>query len=80
MSDKEIHLKLTEVFRDVFDDNALEITAATTAADVPGWDSLTHINLICAIEKAFRLAFTTKEVKALTKVGDLVDLVARRAK
>jgi len=47
---------------------------------VPGWDSLAHINLIVAVEKAFRVSFTTKEVRGLANVGDLVQLVARRVK
>ena len=80
MTHEEIHQKLTSVFRDVFDDDGLEITEATTAADVPEWDSLTHINLIVAAEKAFRVKFTTKEVKALANVGDFMSLIAKSAK
>ncbi|PWU14624.1 MAG: acyl carrier protein [Verrucomicrobia bacterium] len=75
----EIHQKLTSVFRDVFDNPALEISEATTAKDVEGWDSITHVNLIVAVEEAFGTSFTTKDVKGLTNVGDLIRLIAKRS-
>ena len=78
MTRPEIHQKLTSVFRDVFDDPTLEITDATTAKDVPAWDSLAHITLIVSVEKAFATSFSTKDVKALANVGDFIDLIARR--
>jgi acyl carrier protein len=80
MTHSEIHQKLTLVFRDVFEQPALEISDATTANDVTGWDSLMHVNLIVAVEKAFNASFTTKDVKALANVGDFIQLIAKRAK
>ncbi len=80
MTPDEIRLKLTTVFRDVFDDAALEISEGTTASDIPGWDSLSHVHLVFATEKAFAVSFTTKQVKALSSVGDLVRLIEARVK
>lgn len=79
MTDSEIRQRLTQVFRDVFDDGAIEVRDELRASDVAGWDSLTHVQLIVAVEKAFRVRFTTKEVQGLSRVGDLVALVARRS-
>lgn len=71
--------QLQDIFREVFDDDDLEISRATTATDVDGWDSLMHINLIIAIEKAFTLKFATAEISDLKEdgrnVGDFADLV-----
>ncbi|HEY3857403.1 MAG TPA: acyl carrier protein [Verrucomicrobiae bacterium] len=78
MTHAEIHQKLTPIFRDVFDDPAIEIKDTMTAKDVPGWDSLTYVNLIVAVEKAFAVSFTTKEVKSLVNVGALIELLAKR--
>jgi len=80
MTHTEIHQKLTSIARDVFDDPALQISDSTTANDVPGWDSLTHVNLIVAVEKAFGVSFTTKDAKTLVNVGSLVELIAKRLK
>jgi acyl carrier protein len=80
MTHGEIHQRLTDVFRDVFDDPTLEISDSTTAKDVEGWDSLTHINLIVATEKALAVRFTTKQVQALANVGDFIQLIAARLK
>ena len=70
--------KLYEVFRDVFDDASLTVTEATTARDVPGWDSLNHVNLIVAVEAAFGIKFTTREATTLANVGELYQLVERK--
>jgi acyl carrier protein len=75
----EIHQKLTAVFRDIFDNPALEISEATTANDIPEWDSIMHVNLIVAVEKAFGISFSTRDVKSLANVGDLMGLIAKRA-
>jgi acyl carrier protein len=74
----EIHQQLTSIFRDVFDEPLLEITDATTAADVEEWDSLAHIRLIVEVEKQFSIVLTIKDVKALTNVGDFMLLIARK--
>ena len=79
MNHAEIHDSLTAVFRDVLDAPGLTLTDATTAKDVEGWDSIAHVSLIVAVEKAFRVRFTTKEVKALANVGDFIRLIERRA-
>jgi acyl carrier protein len=80
MTQPEIHQKLTDIFRNVFDNPSIQIFDATTAADIEGWDSLTHVNLIVAVEKGFKVSFTTKEVMALQSAGDLMRLIASRAK
>ena len=74
----EIHEKLTTVLRQMFDAPALVVGDATTANDVEGWDSLAHVSLIVAVEKAFKVRFTTKEVKSLANVGDFIGLIAKR--
>jgi acyl carrier protein len=67
--------QLTEVFRDVFDDDELVIDATTTAQDVDGWNSLAHIRLVVSIEKAFKLRFSAAEIGNLKNVGDVVELI-----
>ena len=71
--------KLTDVFRKTFANDKLSLNDAMTADDVEGWDSLTHINLILAVEKAFNLRFSTREVRGLKNVGNLIALVQSKA-
>jgi acyl carrier protein len=78
MTNTEVHEKLTGVFRKVFDDPNLTVGESTTANDVEGWDSLVNVSLMVALEKAFAVRFTTKEVQALANVGDLMQLIERR--
>ena len=72
--------RVEDVFQDVFDSDQLTIGRETTAADVEGWDSLMHVRLVIAIEKAFQVRFTSSEVAALATVGDLVDLLGRKTR
>jgi len=76
----DVHTRLSTIFRDVFDDESLVLRDDLTAEDVENWDSLTHINLIVAIEKEFRIRFTTAEVSRLKNVGELEALVAAKVK
>jgi acyl carrier protein len=74
----DIWPRLRDVFRDVFDDEALTIGATTTAKDIEAWDSLNHVNLIVAVEKAFKIKLTMKEATGLPDVGALAALVERK--
>lgn len=75
MTREEIYDKLNEVFQDVFDDEELTVNDATVAADVDGWDSLEHINLIVAVERCFGIKFTMGETTGLKNVGEMVDKI-----
>jgi len=75
MDEAQIYGRLTEIFMDIFDLDSIELTPETTADDVSGWDSLTHIRLILTIQKAFQIKFSTSEVGNLNNVGELVRLI-----
>lgn len=73
MTPDQILDTLTDVFRDVFDDNALVLTRETTANDIEEWDSLNQIKLILGCEKAFNLRLKPREINALQNIGTMVD-------
>ncbi len=75
MNRNQVYEELTTLFLDVLSLDALSLNDATVASDVENWDSLNHINLIVAIEQKFKVSFTTREVKKLKNVGEIVDLV-----
>ena len=79
---EQLRLDMQQVFREVFDDEHLELEDSMTAEHIQGWDSLMHINLIIAVEKRFRIKFATAEIAALKgddqNVGTFVHLVARK--
>ena len=70
--------KVQGIFREVFDQPSLEIYDAMQAKDVEGWDSLTHVTLIMAIEERFGIQFSTREVMGFQNVGEM--LASLRAK
>lgn len=68
----EIKERLQEIFRDVFDDEELEIRDDMSAKDIEDWDSLAQINLIIAIEKEFGVKFNLEEVSKLKNIGEML--------
>lgn len=70
--------RLQNVFRDVFDDEELVLSESMTAEDVDDWDSLTHIQLMVAVETEFDIRFSTVEVQRLKNVGDLLSLIGSK--
>ena len=80
MQKDAILIKLTEVFREVFDLDDVVITPDTVADDIEEWDSLEHISLISAVESTFKMKFKMKEVSTMKNVGEMVDIIAERTK
>lgn len=64
--------KLNDIFRTVFENDEINIRPETTANDVDGWDSLSHVNLILAVEEGFGIRFTERELLTFKNVGDLL--------
>ena len=73
MERSAIYEKLNGIFRDVLDNEDIELADSTTAADIEEWDSLSHIQLIVAIEKGFGVKFTSLEIMRWKNVGEMVD-------
>jgi len=71
------YTQLSEVFRQVFDDNTIQLTAETTSNDIEGWDSLSHVNLMIAVELKFEIEFSQREVANFANVGELVECIEK---
>ncbi len=71
---------LTGVFQQVFEDDTIQINEKTTADDIDGWDSLSHVNLIVAVETTFNVRFSQKELLTFKNVGDLVRSIESKIK
>lgn len=70
--------QVQEIFRTVLKNETVVLTEETTAEDVPGWDSLTHVELIATIEKHFGIRFSIREMLSWKTVGKMVDCVAKK--
>ncbi len=79
MTREKVYEELNEVFQDVFDDATIQVKETTTSDDIEDWDSLEHINLVVAVEKKFGIKFNMGEVNTMKDVGEMVDIILRRA-
>ncbi len=73
----DIDDRLTEIFRTTFADESIELAPEMTADDIPAWDSITHIQLIFAVEEEFGIKLSMKDLESLDDVGALRAAIAR---
>lgn len=78
MSDSEILQVVTTIVQEVLELPDLNVTLNTSAADVDEWDSMTHIQLIAAIESKYKIRFALGELQALKNVGDMIELIQKK--
>ena len=78
MNNAEIWKLATSVFRETLDRDDLVLTPQLTARDVEGWDSLSHILLVVAVEQRFGIKFSTGEIDGLENVGQFIALIERK--
>jgi acyl carrier protein len=69
---------LTTIFRTLFNRRDLVLHPDMTAEDVPGWDSMNHMNLILLIESEFNIRLSAEEMMSLVSVGDLFQVVEQK--
>lgn len=75
MERTEIVDKLQKIISTVVKHENFEMKNELSAADVAGWDSLTHMVIITEIEKHFQVKFKLKELNKLNNLGNLIELV-----
>jgi acyl carrier protein len=78
LTSEQIYTQLTEIFRDLFDDDSIVLTPGMTTADISDWDSFNHINLVVAAESRFGIKFSTAEIESLRNVGHLVQVISSK--
>lgn len=80
MTREEVYERLNAVFREVLDDESIELQDETTADDVDGWDSFEHINLVVAVEEEFGFKIPMGKTVTMKNVGEMVDLILESGK
>lgn len=69
----QVITEVTAIFRDVLDKDSIQLKYETTANDVPDWDSLSHIELVVAVEKHFKIRFNFADLQKFKNVGEMCD-------
>ena len=78
MERKDILSQINEIFIDTLDNEDVVIEETTQATDVDEWDSLTHIMLVVAIEKYFKIRFNSKEIQSWNNVGEMLNCIQEK--
>jgi acyl carrier protein len=74
----EILEQVNEIFRDILDNDEIVVYEKTTAEDVAEWDSLSHIQLVVAVEKHFKIRFTASEINGFKNVGEMCEGILKK--
>ena len=75
MNREDVLRRIQDIFRDVFNDLAVQISEATIASDIEEWDSLEQINIILAVEKTFKIRFDIDQIEELKSIGKMIDII-----
>jgi acyl carrier protein len=78
MEKSEMLKKVNDIFIDTLDNEDITLTYETTAKDVDDWDSLNHIQLVVAIERYFKIRFTSQEIQSWNNVGEMLDCISAK--
>lgn len=78
MNRDDIFKKVNAIFCDELDNDDIVLTETTTADDVDDWDSLSHVQLVVAVEKAFGIKFTSAEILSWKNVGELINSIEKK--
>ena len=78
MDQSEVLQQVNGIFTDIIDEENIKLSSETTANDIEGWDSLTHIQLVVAIEKHFKIRFNSKEIQGWKNIGELMDSISSK--
>jgi len=73
----EILTMVNDIFKEVLEDNNIMLTDKTTTDDAE-FDSLSRVPLIVAIEKAFKIKFTSHEILSWENIGEMVDAIEKK--
>ena len=77
MTDHDTLTAFSRILRGLLDDESIVLTAETTRADVPGWDSFAYVSFIAAVEQQFQVKFKVAEIESFRTVGEIVAATGR---
>jgi acyl carrier protein len=70
--------RIRKAFHEAFGVDPQSIAPDTRPGDVPGWDSLGHLELASSLERGFAIAFDVDELMAMESVREIGRIVASR--
>jgi acyl carrier protein len=78
LNNEVIIKELNNIFKDILENEHLEISGNTTASEVENWDSLNHLILMMQIEKSFNIKFTAEEIQSFDNISSLVNKIKEK--
>lgn len=69
-----------EIFRDIFNNDTLILHDQLSASNIDDWDSLSHVNLLSAIQQEFKIKFELGELHQLKNAGAIIDIIVKKIK
>lgn len=78
MNRDEVFAELTDIFRNNFDDDSIELSDDTASADIEGWDSMEQVNLLVIIQERFQIKFNIEQINAMKNVGEMANYILQK--
>lgn len=78
MNRDEVFAELTDIFRNNFDDDSIELSDDTASTDIEGWDSMEQVNLLVIIQERFKIKFNIEQINAMKNVGEMANYILQK--
>jgi acyl carrier protein len=78
MERNNIAAKVKEILISVLEHEGFEMNDELVAADVSGWDSLTHMIIISSIEAEFKIKFKLKDLNKMKNMGSMIEIISSK--
>lgn len=78
MNRDEVFAELTDIFRNNFDDDSIELSDDTASDDIEGWDSMEQVNLLIIIQERFKIKFNIEQINAMKNVGEMANYILQK--
>lgn len=80
MTREEVYERLNKVFREVLDDDSIELHDEAVADDDYLWDSFELVNIVVGIEKEFSFKIPMGKVVKMKNVSEMADIILELGK
>ncbi len=71
----DLAARIIGIAADCFKADRAKLTLLSTPGDVPGWDSLAHMELVSALEQEFHIELAARDIMALDRLDKVLALV-----
>lgn len=77
---EEVEKKTNETIKRILGNDLPQNILSLKASDIRGWDSITHIRIMVALEGEFKILFSIPEINGIDSIQELYKIIVEKCK